>query len=70
MRVRRNCEGLKIIKGKVKKFSFDDHNFKIPHMGWNSVKSNNSNLKILNEIEKVNFILFIHILLSQKIIIM
>ncbi len=54
-----NCEGLKIIKGKVKKFSFDDHNFKIPHMGWNSVKSNNSNLKILNEIEKSKFY-FIH----------
>jgi imidazole glycerol-phosphate synthase subunit HisH len=33
-----NCEGLKIINGNVKRFSSEDLNFKVPHMGWNTVK--------------------------------
>ena len=32
-----NCDGLDIIPGQVKRFSFDDPTLKIPHMGWNSV---------------------------------
>ena len=34
-------KGLNIIKGEIKKFNFEEKNFKIPHMGWNKVKFNN-----------------------------
>jgi len=33
-----NCEGLKIIKGRIKKFNNLGLDFKVPHMGWNNVK--------------------------------
>ena len=40
-----SCEGLKLIKGQVIKFNFENINLKIPHMGWNNVDFNkNSNL--------------------------
>lgn len=38
-----NCEGLNWIDGKVKKFDFDDKEYKVPHMGWDYVKINNPN---------------------------
>jgi len=38
-------DGLKLLKGKVMKFNFDDIKFKIPHMGWNNVQFN----------DKINF---------------
>ncbi|MDR2426247.1 MAG: imidazole glycerol phosphate synthase subunit HisH [Endomicrobium sp.] len=30
-------QGLNLIEGEVKKFSFNDNNMKIPHMGWNKI---------------------------------
>jgi len=33
-----NCEGLGLIKGGVKRFSFEDTSLRIPHMGWNRLK--------------------------------
>ncbi|MDR1941257.1 MAG: imidazole glycerol phosphate synthase subunit HisH [Endomicrobium sp.] len=32
-------EGLDLIKGEVKKFDLKDKSLKIPHMGWNTVKT-------------------------------
>lgn len=31
-------QGLRIISGKVRRFSFKNKGLKIPHMGWNSIK--------------------------------
>ncbi|GIX41005.1 MAG: imidazole glycerol phosphate synthase subunit HisH [Leptospiraceae bacterium] len=33
-------EGLKLISGKIRKFSIKNKNFKIPHMGWNQLIPN------------------------------
>jgi len=35
--------GLNLIEGEVEKFEFADKKLKIPHMGWNSVKINDTN---------------------------
>lgn len=40
-----NLEGLKLLKGKVIKFNFDNKKFKVPHMGWNTVQFTNNNFK-------------------------
>ena len=34
--------GLGWIKGKAKKFVFNDYDIKVPHMGWNTIEPNNS----------------------------
>ena len=52
-------EGFKWIPGEVKKFP-KTCNFKIPHMGWNEVKANNSKLKIVENIEKGARYYFVH----------
>ena len=42
-----NTEGLNFVNGKVKKIVSDKY-FKVPHMGWNKVNTqNNDLLKIL-----------------------
>ncbi len=51
-------KGLNLIKGKVKKFKKDEV-AKIPHMGWNNLKENKSNL-LLKSIEKPRDFYFIH----------
>ena len=33
-----NLKGLNLIEGKIMKFNFEDKKFKVPHMGWNTVK--------------------------------
>ena len=35
-------KGFGFIRGEVKKFSFNNKNIRVPHMGWNMVKSNNN----------------------------
>ncbi|AKL97800.1 imidazole glycerol phosphate synthase subunit HisH [Endomicrobium proavitum] len=35
-------KGLGLLNGEVKKFEFKNNNLKIPHMGWNGVKINNT----------------------------
>lgn len=59
-------KGLDVIKGRVKKFS---PGVKIPHMGWNNIKSNiknqkskigNEKLKILEDIPDGSYFYFVH----------
>ena len=54
-----DCEGLKLIKGKVKKFSSFQENIKIPHMGWNKVKIKENHNGIFNNLGETKFY-FIH----------
>lgn len=48
--------GLGLIKGKVKKFRGD---FKVPHMGWNSIKII-KNIDLFEGIEKGDYFYFVH----------
>ncbi len=54
-----NSEGLKLIKGKVNKFSLNEKKIKVPHMGWNKVKISQSNKNEFNNFEDSKFY-FIH----------
>ena len=52
-----NVKGLGWIKSKIVKFQVEDpHKFKIPHVGWNTVSSENS--KLLDS--QVNEFYFVH----------
>ena len=42
--------------GNVKKFNSENNNFKVPHMGWNNLKSKNN----IFEIENINRAYFCH----------
>jgi glutamine amidotransferase len=57
----KKIKGLDIIEGKVKRFKEKD-GLKIPHMGWNIVKSKvkSQKSKILNGIEKNSYMYFVH----------
>ncbi len=59
-----NCDGLKLIKGKVKKFSSFKENIKIPHMGWNKVKIKEKENGIFNNLGEAKFY-FIHSFYTQ-----
>ena len=37
-------KGIGWIDGNVKRFSFNNRNIKVPHMGWNTIKYNNNSL--------------------------
>uniref|UniRef100_A0A7C4EKU5 Imidazole glycerol phosphate synthase subunit HisH n=1 Tax=Thermodesulfovibrio aggregans TaxID=86166 RepID=A0A7C4EKU5_9BACT len=52
------CKGLDILKGRVVRFSLPQ-NYKIPHMGWNSVKFKKKN-KIFEEIPDNSYFYFVH----------
>ena len=51
----KKTKGLQILQGKVKKIP-QEKNYKVPHVGWNSVNTKNS---FLNEFDKKNFY-FVH----------
>ena len=51
--------GFNWIPGEVKKFK-STKDFKVPHMGWNEVKTNNKKLKILENIDKGSRFYFVH----------
>jgi glutamine amidotransferase len=51
--------GFNWIPGEVKKFDSTKY-FKVPHMGWNEVKTNNKKLKILENIDKGSRFYFVH----------
>lgn len=54
-------KGLGLIKGKAKKFSFDDPGLKVPHMGWNKVTPKNGAEKTLYKgLEEENRFYFVH----------
>jgi len=55
-------QGLDIFKGKVRRFSFSEHEakgFKIPHMGWNSIHIRNPS-PLLKEIQPGSYVYFVH----------
>lgn len=52
-----NCEGLKVLKGSVKRVPKKD-TIKIPHMGWNKIKVKN-NSKLLKGLNG-QYVYFVH----------
>lgn len=55
-------DGLGLIEGEVRKFSFIDNKFKIPHMGWNeiSITETDDALKMFNGIQNGENFYFVH----------
>ncbi len=61
-------KGLSILKGKVKRFKFgirsSKENFKVPHMGWNTIDKNPGskakNSKILKGVPGGSYMYFVH----------
>jgi imidazole glycerol phosphate synthase, glutamine amidotransferase subunit len=53
----KECEGLNIIQGEVKKLK--DSNVKIPHIGWNSLEVNKQD-KIMQGLQVENYVYFVH----------
>lgn len=51
------CRGLSIIPGSVDKIKTD---YKIPHMGWNSLVINKRESRLLHGIENGDFVYFVH----------
>jgi glutamine amidotransferase len=54
----KNCRGLGIIKGEVKRFPVSG--LKVPHMGWNQLKNINTDCLLLKGIEAGSFVYFCH----------
>ncbi len=52
------CKGLDIFKGKVVRFNLPNE-YKIPHMGWNTVSFKKKS-KLLNEIPEHSYFYFVH----------
>ena len=53
--------GLTWINADVNKFNTKDNfNFKVPHMGWNSVKIKNTNSKLFESFNNLNKFYFVH----------
>ena len=54
-------KGLNFIDGTIKKFSFDNNTYKIPHIGWNSIfGANMDQISILNNIKENIDFYFVH----------
>ncbi|MDR2191715.1 MAG: imidazole glycerol phosphate synthase subunit HisH [Endomicrobium sp.] len=55
-------EGLNIVEGEVKKFEFDVHTLKIPHIGWNSVNQTHTDgaKQMFNGVEDKENFYFVH----------
>lgn len=53
------CHGLDLFQGKVVKFSFDEKDKKIPHMGWNTMTIVNRP-PLLSGIPDNAFVYFVH----------
>jgi imidazole glycerol-phosphate synthase subunit HisH len=51
--------GLGLIDGEVKKFSYDDSQLKIPHMGWNYVYKSRNDVPLINGLGDSKFY-FVH----------
>lgn len=50
------CEGFGLLKGNIKKI---EGAVKVPHMGWNSLKFNNSCI-LLNGVKEDGYVYFVH----------
>ena len=48
-------KGLGLLQGKVIKFQFNNHELKVPHMGWNYVNFNNESKLNFKYEEKIKF---------------
>jgi glutamine amidotransferase len=59
-----DSEGLGYIPGEVKRFTFADRQYKIPHMGWNLVQAAKANPLIPMEAEHQRFY-FVHSYFAQ-----
>ncbi|MBN1445568.1 MAG: imidazole glycerol phosphate synthase subunit HisH [Candidatus Omnitrophica bacterium] len=55
-----SCGGFGLIKGGVKKFSFADRAFRIPHMGWNRVKISSPGETLFKNIPDCEYFYFAH----------
>ena len=56
-------KGLCILEGESKKFKFSYENFKVPHMGWNSIKCPTLNARrsaILKNVPNGSYMYFVH----------
>ena len=54
------CKGLGWLKATTRRFSFTDNKLKIPHMGWNRVKSVKARDKILGSESHKERFYFVH----------
>ena len=56
-----NCDGLDIIKGKVRKFKFKDDMIKVPQIGWNKIYNSKewNNSPLINNSQN-EFMYFVH----------
>lgn len=54
----KGVEGLGLLKGEIVRFP-ETEGFKIPHMGWNSIKIN-QNSKLFQGIEENSYVYFVH----------
>ncbi len=55
-----NCRGFDLIKGDVKKFSFGNRDFRIPHMGWNKLKIIDRKNWLFDDIPDNEYFYFAH----------
>ena len=54
-----DCEGLKLIDGRIKKFNVNKKDLKVPHMGWNKVKHLGDHF-LLRDIPDESSFYFVH----------
>lgn len=52
-------EGLGVLKGNVVRFNLP-HEFKVPHIGWNRVHSQQANIPLLNGLSADPYMYFVH----------
>lgn len=52
-------EGLGVLKGNVVRFNLP-HEFKVPHIGWNRVHSQQANVPLLNGLSTDPYMYFVH----------
>lgn len=56
-------KGLAILDGEVKRFKFRDSSLKVPHMGWNSIKSQGHQVtrsQVLEGVKDGSYVYFVH----------
>jgi len=54
----KNCKGLGIIKGEVKRFNVPD--LKVPHMGWNQIKQGTGKCPLFKGVADNAYVYFCH----------
>ncbi len=54
-----NCPGLGLFAGKAVRFQLP-HEFKVPHMGWNQVQSNDPSNPLQHKLQPNSYFYFVH----------